>query len=141
MNGPGYWQGTDWTTQAYANKIRCAKTCYVEASQPVRSVASRDYQNYYYGQWVGGTLGLKTAYCLGMTVCQSWVTGALDGTLRSVSPDGTDAQTGDSKPVTSDQLYMTYEQLPVGSTIAKEDFEAQLNSFSNQDNSIALGSS
>lgn len=141
MNGPGSWQGSDWTTQAYANKIRCARTCYVEASQPVRSVASRDYQNYYYGRWVGGTLGLKTAYCLGSTVCTSWVTGALDGTSRSASPSGSDSQNNYPNPTTSDQLYLTYEELPAGSTVAKENFDAQLKDFTAQDNSVRFGPS
>lgn len=37
----------------------------------------------WYGEKVGGELGVKTVYCRGVTRCPNWATGALDGTRKS----------------------------------------------------------
>jgi len=139
MGGPGAWQGNDWATSAYANKVVCNSSggnCKVAESIKVLTVSSRTTYSVYYNQPVGGVLGLKTAYCIGYVKCPSWVTIGLSngGTARAAAPLSTstaDSTTSpESQPVTtSDQSYLSYVPLKPGSTVDNQSVKKQQQDF------------
>lgn len=120
-----WWEGTDFLTRVYANKITCDSWgCQVEASQPVKTVAGTQSVTTYYSQPVYGQLGLKTIYCEGYIVCPWWVTGAMDGTLKRSATD-TESAGNKVQPSSSDSLYISYAPLAVGSSVEKADVDNQ----------------
>ncbi len=120
-----WWEGTDFLTRVYANKITCDSFgCQVDASQPVKTVTGTQSVTTYYGQPVYGQLGLKTIYCEGYIVCPWWVTGAMDGTL-SRSTAGTESADKKVQPTSPGSLYISFEPLAVGSTVDRSDLDKQ----------------
>lgn len=82
------YEGKDVKYTAYANKLRCNTTrtkCTVDASYKVYGIGNKIHENKYYNQPVGGILGVKTTYCIGVIRCPDWATGALDGTLKPLN--------------------------------------------------------
>ncbi|PYI69550.1 hypothetical protein CVV68_00030 [Arthrobacter livingstonensis] len=135
MGGPGAWQGNDWATSAYANKIVCSgSTCKVTESIKVLTVSNKGSYSVYYNQPVGGVLGLKTAYCIGYIKCPSWVTIGLanGGSARAAAPSSM-ANPGtlpESQPVTtSDQSYLSYQPMKLGSVVDSKSYMKQQQDF------------
>ncbi|OMH23271.1 hypothetical protein BKD30_13025 [Tersicoccus phoenicis] len=132
-------------------------------TQPVRAVTNKAYVSSYYGRTVNGVLGVKTAYCVGPTLCPSWVTMALTasfiGPRDSTNPAATSEET--PLPVASaipgrssggglvvsnppraatsyDSVYLSYDELPVGSAVEATTVSSQRTAMQAEDATAEL---
>ena len=111
------YQGPDVQYTAYANKLKCNAQhtkCTVVESYKVLGIATKNYAKDWHTMPVNGVLGVKTVYCVGPTLCPSWVTGALDGTLKPLSA----ARSMEAKPSTQEEITMP-SYVPIGSVGTK----------------------
>lgn len=92
-------EGSQRRYTAYANEKVCRNgTCKYVDSIEVRTIVETAYKTTYYGVRVNDTLGVMTTYCIGYTVCPSWV----DVALSKSSTTNTD---------TTSQAVWSYEPL------------------------------
>lgn len=106
-------EGSQRVMTSYARKFRCdAKkaNCIVDKQIQVKAVVETAYKQSYYSQPINGRLGLMTIYCIGTTVCPSWVNNVTSGRAAGLgsAPDGE-----------FDVISYSYKPVKVGTNMSK----------------------
>ena len=113
-------EGTQRAMTSYARKLRCDDklvNCIVDKQIQVKAVVETAYKQSYYGQPINGRLGLMTVYCIGPTVCPSWVNNVTSGCAAAL---------GSTPGGEHEVITYSYKPVKVGTTISKAALEKEI---------------